>query len=330
MQKDLYLDGEWFIGGDIFLLGWAFDKKNYGQLYDDTLTHERFEDLLHQVTGIIYIYGPDIGVLEKHFDMDIRSNYHCVNLLKVFKDAIPGLKNYKLATIEKLFHLKRNRNEYKANIFKIFEDWRKPQVKSLVLQYNREDVINLCRLKNIVFWTYDIADDYLLQVRLAGIAEIIKNYVYLLPCDVYRGTTADKFSNPDEKETTRNITAQLVIKSKFYNDKVSLYRMIVLMHDVVKNMKFDCITPVNSRNSSFHLAKALATGIALRMKLPVQELITNNNTISSSAVKGKKVLIVDDVIYKGTTMVKAIEAVSKQKPDQIYFLAFGKSQRFAY
>lgn len=123
---DLYLDGEWFIGGKIFLLGWSRNTKVFGQLYDDSLTEERFQDLLDDTDGIIYFYGPDIGVIEKHFDIDIRSNYHCVNLLKVFKDNLTGMKNYKLATIEKHYHLQRNRLEYKANIFSIFKDWFKP------------------------------------------------------------------------------------------------------------------------------------------------------------------------------------------------------------
>lgn len=142
-MQDLYLDCEWFIGGDIFLIGWARDTKTFGQLYDHTLTCEAFEDLLKQTSGRIYFYGPDIGILEKYFDIDIRSNYHCVNLLKVFKDKLPGLKNYKLATIEKHYHLTRNRNEYKANIFAIFQDWRRPQVKSLVLHYKPHHAVSL-------------------------------------------------------------------------------------------------------------------------------------------------------------------------------------------
>lgn len=168
-MKDLYLDAEWFIGGEVFLLGWAHSNREYGQLYDDGLTLEAFEDLLNRTTGIIYFYGPDIGILEKHFEIDIRERYHCVNLLKVFKDYVPGCKNYKLATLEKMFHIPRNRNEYKANIFSIFKDWRRPQVKSLVLQYNMEDVINLYKLKEMVFILKEISTKYLLQARLNGI-----------------------------------------------------------------------------------------------------------------------------------------------------------------
>jgi RNase_H superfamily/Phosphoribosyl transferase domain len=328
---DLYLDAEWFIGGEIFLLGWSRDRRQFGQLYDDTLTLDQFQELLDDTTGIIFFYGPDIGIIEKHFGIDIRTMYHCVNLLKVFKDNLPGLSNYKLATIEKLYGIKRNRQEYKANIFSIFKDWRNPQVKSLVLQYNREDVINLAKLKAIIFAQYDVEEEYLLQVRLAGTGpvELIKNYVYLLPADVYRGKYFNR-GTTGQPENDPNITAQMVIKAKFEEDRVSLYRMIVLMTDVVSKFKFDVITSVNGRDSKFHLAGALAQGIANRLKTPYQVMLGNNNTTCSPAVSGKRILIVDDVIYKGRTMQAAIQAAMYQRPDAIYFLAFGKSKRFAY
>jgi adenine/guanine phosphoribosyltransferase-like PRPP-binding protein len=326
---DLFLDGEWFIGGEIFLLGWSRNTKVFGQLYEDSLTIERFQDILDETDGIIYFYGPDIGVIEKYFDIDIRSNYHCVNLLKVFKDNLPGMPNYKLATIEKHYGLKRNRQEYKANIFSIFQDWRKPQVRSLVLQYNKEDVINLARLKNIIFAQFDIEKDYLLQVKLAGTTEIIKDYAYLLPCDVYRGKSYGKYKDGHPGDDP-NITAQLVVSAKFHNDKVSLYRMIILLYDVIKEKQYDIITCVNNRDSPFHLARALAMGVATKKKIPFKDILSNHNQEAAAYIKDKRILIIDDVIYKGTTMGMALNACMKQKPVLMHFLAFGKSVRFAY
>ena len=311
------------------MLGWSRNRSQFGQLHDDTLTVERFQEILDDTTGIIYFYGPDIGVIEKHFDIEIRTTWHCVNLLKVFKDVLPVQPNYKLASIEKLYGIKRNRNEYKANIFSIFKDWRRPQVKSLVLQYNREDVINMVKLKHIIFYQYDVEPEYLLQVRLAGTYELVKNYVYLLPCDVYRGRSFGRYKEGAAGEDP-NITAQLVVSAKFYNDKISLYRMIVLMADVVKNMQFDFVTSVNNRDSKFNLAMALAMGIGKKNKIPFVDVFSDHNKICSRSAAGKSVLIIDDVIYKGTTMKTAIDACMKQKPGKIYFLAFGKSQRFAY
>ena len=278
---DLYLDAEWFIGGDVFLVGYCRDAKTFGNFYDASLTAENFQRILKGTTGKIYFYGPDIGILEKYFDIDIRSNYHCVNLYKVFRDQLPGLKNYKLASIEKLFIQK------------------------------------------------EIDEDYLLQCRLAGAMEIIKDYVFLLPCDIYRGGSFGKFAK-DADPGQPNITAQMVVGAKFFDDKVSQYRMAVLMYDVVKDMHFDIITSVNGRDSKFDLAAFLARSIAIRKKREYSQVFSDGNTICSGFVRDKSVLIVDDVIYKGTTMKKAIASCSKQKPSKIYFLAFGKSQRFAY
>lgn len=326
---DLYLDAEWFIGGEIFLIGWSRDTKQFGQLHDESLTESNFQELLDETTGKIYFYGPDIGIIEKFFQLDIRSNYHCVNLLKVFKDNLPGLPSYKLAEIEKKYGLIRNRNEYKSNIFSIFKDWRKPQVKSLVLQYNREDVINMAKLKHIIFIQFDVEENYLLQVRLAGAYDINKEYVYLLPCDIYRGKSYGKFEYGKINDNP-NITAQLVVSAKFNNDKVSLYRMIVLMADIVKGKQYDLITCVNNRDSVFHLAKALAIGIAAKCKIPFKDVYTDHNQTASPIITNKSILIIDDVIYKGTTMKLSIESALKHRPSKISFLAFGKSQRFAY
>lgn len=326
---DLFLDAEWFIPRDIFLIGWSRDRHQWGQLYDDSLTVEQFQELLDETTGIIYFYGPDIGIIEKHFDIEIRSTWHCVNLLKVFRDVLPEQKSYKLAAIEKLYGIPRNRNEYKTNIWNIFSDWRKPHVKSLVLQYNREDVLNLVKLKHIIFAQYDVNMDYLHQVRLAGVDGVDKKYIYLLPCDVYRGKYFNRGSTgvPDNDP---NITAQMVISAKFMGDKVSLYRMTVLMADVAARVKYDVVTAVNGRDSAFNLAEALAKGIAEKLKLPYQKLFSYGNAVCSPSVKGKTVLIIDDVIYKGRTLDMATNACREQSPKAVYFLAFGKSSRFAY
>lgn len=201
-------------------------------------------------------------------------------------------------------------------------------------KYNKEDVINLVKLKEIIFIQKDVDDEYLLQSRLAGVTEIIRDHVILLPCDIYRGKSFGKFAHPspqgEGKGEPPNITAQLVMAAKFFNDLVSRYRMAVLMHDVVKEMKFDFVTSVNGRDSKFDLAAYLARGIARRLHVEYRPLLSEGNTSCSGFVRNKTVLIIDDVIYKGTTMKKAIEACSKHRPIKIYFLAFGKSQRFAY
>lgn len=160
-QTDLYIDLEWFFNQDIFLVGYAYSISRYGQLYDRTLTHQNVVQMLQPVDGYIYFYGPDIGMLEKATGLDIRNHYRCVNLLKVFRDIMPGMDSYKLASFEELFGIKRSQRQYKSNIFKLSEDWNNPYKKPHVLKYNMEDVVNLVRLKKEIFSLYDINEAYL-------------------------------------------------------------------------------------------------------------------------------------------------------------------------
>lgn len=164
-MTDLYLDLEWFFNQELFLVGYAYSITNYSQLYDDTLNVDNIMKMLQPVDGYIYFYGPDIGMLEKSTGLDIRNNFRCVNLLKVFRDIMPGMDSYKLASFEELFEIKRSQRQYKTNIFKLVEDWHNPYKKQHVLKYNMEDVVNLVRLKREIFGLYGIEEEYLEGVR---------------------------------------------------------------------------------------------------------------------------------------------------------------------
>ena len=162
MKKvDLYIDLEWFPNQELYLIGYAYSISENGLLYDETLTIENIVNMLQAVTGSIFFYGPDIGMLEKSTGLDIRNNFRCVNLLKLFRKIMPGLDSYKLSHIEQLFGIERSTREYKANIWKLVQDWKNPYKKQKVLQYNREDTVNLVRLVKIIFPLYGIDDDFL-------------------------------------------------------------------------------------------------------------------------------------------------------------------------
>ena len=127
-----------------------------------------------------------------------------------------------------------------------------------------------------------------------------------------------------------NITSQIIIQATFYDDKISLYRMIVLINFVVKNNHYYYVNCVNNRDNPFYVAKALAVGIAMRKRLPFKEIISDQYIKATNIIESKKVLIIDDVIYKGRTMKATLDACTKQKRLLLHFLAFGKSNKFAY
>jgi hypothetical protein len=155
MKKSIYLDGEWFIGGNIFLIGLCDSSGRTWQLYHGTLTRSKFLSLIRNC-GAIYFYGPDIGVIEKHFKIELRRKYSCYNLLKIFRQVLPPQPSYKLAALEKVHGIVRSRVEYKKNMFDIFSDWRNAHKRKRVLQYNKEDVVNLMKLKRIIFKKYGV------------------------------------------------------------------------------------------------------------------------------------------------------------------------------
>lgn len=164
MPRSIYIDCEWYIGGDIFLIGWAYSARSQGQLYDATLTQSKFMRLLDGVS-YIYFYGPDVGVIERHWKIRLRDKYICINILKVFKHHFHS-NSYKLANIEKLFGIHRQEAEYKKSVFMIWHDWKNPQRKQRLLKYNREDVINMMRLWIRVRNHFGIQNEYLLQEKL--------------------------------------------------------------------------------------------------------------------------------------------------------------------
>ncbi len=148
---DLYLDCEWFANQKLFLIGYAYNISTKKQLYDNTLTKENVLEMLEPVNGFIYFYGPDIAMIEKNFCIDIRNNYKCVNLIRVFKTYNPNLRSYKLASLEKHYGIIRDTQEYKSNIFRMIRDWFNPKKRKRALKYNEEDVLNLIRVKRNFF-----------------------------------------------------------------------------------------------------------------------------------------------------------------------------------
>lgn len=166
MPKNIWIDAEWYINQKIFLIGYAYNTKECHQLYGKQLSRLHFKKILKPVKGFVYCYGPDIGMCEKYFSWAFRKKYQCINLIKAFRDHIKT-GSFKLADLEKKFKIRRYEAKYKTSIFHIWRDWRNPTMKMVVLQYNRDDVINLVKLTNLVFKKYKIHPSYLKSIQLS-------------------------------------------------------------------------------------------------------------------------------------------------------------------
>ena len=166
MAKNLYIDAEWFPNQQIFLIGYSRDNARVEQLYSRSLTAGAFKKLLNATTGHIYFYGPDIGLCENHFDMDIRNRFDCINLLRITRFCMANAKSWKLAHMEKVFGCSRNVVKYKQSMNEIYSDWRNPHYRKRVLQYNVDDVRNLVLIKQRLFKRYQhiVTRDYLSSI----------------------------------------------------------------------------------------------------------------------------------------------------------------------
>lgn len=163
---NLYIDAEWFPDQRIFLIGYARERGPVKQLYGRSLTRTNFINLLKPTTGYIFFYGPDIGMCEKFFGMEIRTKYKCVNLLRITRAEIPNASSWRLEHMEKVFHLPRHERKYKQNIFAIYGDWRSAPGKERVLKYNADDVANLVTLKKKMFDRLGIGKAYLNSILM--------------------------------------------------------------------------------------------------------------------------------------------------------------------
>lgn len=163
---DLYLDCEWFLNQKVFLIGYAYNLTEHGQLYENTLNYQSVRELFLPIDGFVFFYGPDIAMIEKNFNMDIRNNFNCVNLIRIFKLYNPGMSSYKLASLEHYYGIERTTPEYKANIFKMLKDWYDPKFRKRALLYNQEDVINLIKVKRLFFKDENVRSNNLYQYLL--------------------------------------------------------------------------------------------------------------------------------------------------------------------
>lgn len=163
--KELYLDCEWLITQKMYLIGYAYNLRTGVQLYEKTLTRKNILKMLEGVTKI-YFWGPDIGMIEKCFSLKLKEKYFCVNLLTVMRALEPASESFKLAHFESLAGIKRTTMEYKADIRNLHRDWANPKKRYLALKYNREDVMNMVKVKRYFFDKHKITDDYLWGFRM--------------------------------------------------------------------------------------------------------------------------------------------------------------------
>lgn len=164
-MQHLFLDAEWTLDQNIFLMAYAFRNGHSGSIYGKDLNKHFMRKFLRPVR-YIYVYGPDIAYLEKNFPIDFRDDFYCINMLKMVKLLLPGMDSYKLENIERYFGIRRSTRKYKTSVFTIWKHWEDPVKRQHVIRYNLEDARNLRQVYYILLADYGLRPMHLEQCRL--------------------------------------------------------------------------------------------------------------------------------------------------------------------
>lgn len=158
---DIFLDTEYKDkGGDIFLISL---RSSHGEEYTLYGANLRWNVLYKILKGKkrIFVYGPDIGKLEKHFNVDIKSRWICVNVLSIVRDFLPELPSKSLVEVEKFMKLERSTAHFKKYTRKLEVHWRDKKKRSGIIDYNKEDTLFLELVYNLMFDVFKFnPDDY--------------------------------------------------------------------------------------------------------------------------------------------------------------------------
>lgn len=132
-----------------------------------------------------------------------------------------------------------------------------------------------------------------------------------------------------------NTLTKVFYKAKFFKEKKAIEILLKLiikeLTKLIVKENFFCITAVNTVLSQWNLPQFLAKEISKKFKLPYYELFENSNqkiAVDNNKLKGKKILVIDDVIYSGSTMRRVNYLLDNAKADKMFFYALLKSPSY--
>ena len=146
----------------------------------------------------------------------------------------------------------------------------------------------------------------------------MKQYHEIISDHVFRGRNSGHI----------NSVTRLIYGAKFFNDIPCRDSLVRFSAGDIDAKRFDAIVPVNIRDSRYNLTCALASRIAKRLNIQYKDALYDHNTHCKSSVKGLRILVFDDVIYTGTTMSRAVNAVRLAGARSITGYAIAKSKKF--
>lgn len=167
---DIYVDLErGYAGGPLFLCGLYTKRAGYVGLCDGDITWRRFLGRIRDLGGdkgsFLFFHGPDIGWLETHFGLYIREHFLCVNTVRVAKD-FTKIQRCGQKELERHFRIKRKHDVLTPGQINYRWLTGKETHRQTVIDYNREDVVNLEMVVHTLVRDYGVPRSYFIEIAL--------------------------------------------------------------------------------------------------------------------------------------------------------------------
>lgn len=135
---------------------------------------------------------------------------------------------------------------------------------------------------------------------------------------VFRGRTSGK----------ANDIARIIYGAKFFNNPASLNSLIRIAANDISPRGLDAIVSVNTRDSHYNIPARIARAVADKLKIRYIDALYEQNAKARDSVRGLNIVVLDDVIYTGATMQRAVKACQRAGAKSVRFFAIAHSKQF--
>lgn len=157
-DKILFLDCEWLLNGKLLFVGCFSISDEWKKFLPEEVS--KLKSYLKKFS-LIVVYGNDAGVIEKNMGIDLKKDFHCLNYIRIV-NRFTKFKKKRIYDLENALKIKRNVKLYKHSIQRLFDDWKRPERRKIIYEYNMEDCKNLYHIFEIIQRQICLSfDDYL-------------------------------------------------------------------------------------------------------------------------------------------------------------------------
>jgi len=132
-----------------------------------------------------------------------------------------------------------------------------------------------------------------------------------------------------------NVLTRIFYAAKFHKNERAVRKLTLTaikeLKQIVKKNDFDYITAVNTTSSKWNLPREIAKRVGDKYDIVYLEVFKDKNihlAVKPDKIKGKKILVIDDVIYSGKTIKTTSFLLKKAKVNLTIFYAILKSPKY--